>query len=231
MTASIEIKTTGLRNVARAAMLCGALFVFAGTAARADALADGAKNYKPYAVEHIGKAVAGAKELQAAVKAGDVKKAQAAWIKSRKGWEAIEPITGEFFDKLDEAIDAWPDAKQGYHAVEAPLFAGKLNEIGDRADGLVANLAAFEKKLSAPDFQLSAQGLHRMAPPVLPTRSARTSRRAVSRLTPAPRDRHAGERRGHRGGLQAGVRGGLEGQGRQARQAASTTRSKTSRSW
>ena len=118
MTASIEIKTTGLRNVARASMLCGALFVF-GTAAHADALSAGAKNYKPFAVEHIGKAVHGAKELQAAVKAKDAKKAQAAWIKSRKGWEAAEPITGEFFSKLDEAIDAWPDAKQGYHAIEA----------------------------------------------------------------------------------------------------------------
>ena len=56
------------------------------------------------------------------MKAGDVKAAQAAWIKSRQGWEAAEPITGEFFAKLDEAIDAWPDAKQGYHAIEARCF-------------------------------------------------------------------------------------------------------------
>src|SRR6185312_16878246 len=98
--------------------------------AGAASLADGAKNYKPYAVEHIGKALAGAKALQAAVKAGDAKAAQAAWIKSRKGWEAAEPITGEFFPKLDDAIDAWPDAKQGYHAIEAALFAGKLDQVG-----------------------------------------------------------------------------------------------------
>jgi iron uptake system EfeUOB component EfeO/EfeM len=83
--------------------------------------------------------------LQAAVKAGDVKAAQSAWIKSRKGWEAAEPITGEFFPKLDEAIDAWPDAKQGYHAIEAPLFAGKLDDLAAPVDSLVAKLAEFNK--------------------------------------------------------------------------------------
>ncbi len=162
MTLSIESNMTCLRAGARAAMLCGALLGLALIAAKpaaADALTDGAKNYKPFAVEHIGKALAGAKELQAAVKAGDVKKAQAAWIKSRKGWEAIEPITGEFFPDLDSAIDAWPDAKQGYHAVEAPLFSGKLGEIAKPVDGLVDNLAKFEKQLSADSFKFSPQGL------------------------------------------------------------------------
>ena len=130
-------------------------------AARADAqsLAKGAADYKPFAVEHIGIALAGAKEMQAAVQAGDAKGAQAAWIKSRKGWEAIEPITGEFFPKLDEVIDAWPDAKQGYHAIEAALFAGKLDETRAPIDALVANLAEFEKQLGAPSFKFTLQGL------------------------------------------------------------------------
>lgn len=136
-----------------------AFVLFVASRAEAQTLAKGAADYKPFAVEHIGIALAGAKELQAAVKAGDVKAAQAAWIKSRKGWEAIEPITGEFFGKLDEAIDAWPDAKQGYHAVEAALFAGKLDAIGAPVDGLVANLAQFEKELSAPSFKFTPQGL------------------------------------------------------------------------
>ena len=149
---------------ARVAKLCAALLtimliVFAATRADADALTDGAKNYKPFAVEHIGIALAGAKELQAAVKAGNVKAAQDAWKKSRKGWEAAEPITGEFFAELDEAIDAWPDAKQGYHAIEAALFAGKLKEIAAPTDKLVADLTAFNKKLSAPAFKFTPQGL------------------------------------------------------------------------
>ncbi|HZD88560.1 MAG TPA: EfeM/EfeO family lipoprotein, partial [Pseudolabrys sp.] len=154
---SIESNAIRTRALVRTALLCGALSACGLSAAHADALATGAKNYKPFAVEHIGEAVAGAKALQAALKAGDAKKAQAAWIKSRKGWEAIEPITGEFFPDLDKVIDAWPDAKQGYHAVEAPLFAGKLNDVGERADRLAANLAAFQQKLATTE--LAPQGL------------------------------------------------------------------------
>jgi iron uptake system component EfeO len=127
--------------------------------AQAQTLEKGAADYKPFAVEHIGKALTGAKKLQAAVKAGDVKAAQAAWIESRKGWEAIEPITGEFFGKLDAAIDVWPDAKHGYHAVEAAVFAGKLGETQAAVDELAGNLAAFEKQLKAASFKFTPQGL------------------------------------------------------------------------
>jgi iron uptake system EfeUOB component EfeO/EfeM len=144
--------------MARGALVAAAA-VLSMTAAAADPLADGAKAYKPFAVEHIGIALAGAKDLQAAAKAGDVKAAQAAWIKSRKGWEAVEPITGEFFPELDGSIDAWPDAKQGYHAIEAALFAGKVAEIAAPADKLVADLAAFDKQLRAPNFRFTPQGL------------------------------------------------------------------------
>lgn len=164
---SVEITTPIMRRriAAHAAKLCCTLLTFAllaGAAGRsqaADALTKGAADYKPFAVEHIGMALAGAKELQTAVKAGDAKAAQDAWIKSRKGWEAAEPITGEFFSKLDEAIDAWPDAKQGYHAIEAALFSGKLGGIGAPVDKLVADLAAFDKQLSAPSFKFAPQGL------------------------------------------------------------------------
>ncbi len=145
------------------ASLLGALaaIAFLAAPAHADApsLSQGAANYKPFVVEHIGNALAGAKQLQAAVKANDVKAAQAAWIKSRKGWEAVEPITGEFFEKLDEAIDVWPDAKHGYHAVEAAVFAGKLGQTGAAVDELVANLAAFEKQVKAESFKFTPQGL------------------------------------------------------------------------
>ena len=144
---------------AHVALFCLLLAVTVAGAAAADMLAAGAKNYKPYAVKQIGAALAGGKDLQAAVKAGDVKAAQAAWIASRKGWETAEPITGEFFPKLDETIDAWPDAKQGYHAIEAALFSGKLDEIKAPVDKLVADLSAFNTRLSAPNFQFDPQRL------------------------------------------------------------------------
>lgn len=164
MSGSIEIimRRTSLRAVYRAVGFCCAMLaaaLLAPGAANAAALAQGARDYKPYVVEHIGKALKGAREMQAAIKAGDAKKAQGAWIKSRKGWEAIEPISGEFFAELDEAIDAWPDSKQGYHAIEAALFAGKLKEIAAPADKLVANLAEFDKRVSAKAFQFAPQGL------------------------------------------------------------------------
>lgn len=157
------IPMTSRRAVLRAMTFCcgllaASLLALSGPA-NADTLAKGAADYKPYAVEHIGKALKSAKELQAAIKAGDVKAAQSAWIKSRKGWEAVEPITAEFFPKLDEAIDAWPDSKQGYHAIEAALFSGKLKEIAASTDKLVADLAEFDKQLSAASFAFEPQGL------------------------------------------------------------------------
>jgi len=146
------------RIFALAFAVAGGAF-FAGSHAQAASLAEGVKNYKSFAVERIGKALAGAKELQEAVKAKDAQAAQAAWIKSRKGWEIVEPITGEFFSELDESIDAWPDAKKGYHAIEAALFAGKLGEISAPVAGLVADLTKFSQELGKPDFQFEAQGL------------------------------------------------------------------------
>lgn len=145
-------------RIAATLIVIGSVAV-AGRAQAADALVKGAADYKPFAVERIGMALAGAKELQAAVKADDVKAAQAAWIKSRKGWEAAEPITGEFFAKLDEAIDAWPDAKQGYHAIEAALFSGKLDGLAAPVDKLVADLGEFDKQLGTPGFKFMPQGL------------------------------------------------------------------------
>jgi iron uptake system EfeUOB component EfeO/EfeM len=129
------------------------------TAAHADAFSGGLKSFKAYGVSKIDAALAAAKELKAKVAAKDTAGAQAAWKKARVGWEGAEIFTGEFFSELDEQIDAWPDAKSGFHAIEAPLFSGKLDEIGPQVDQLVANLQEFDDKLKAKDFQFTAQGL------------------------------------------------------------------------
>jgi iron uptake system EfeUOB component EfeO/EfeM len=166
MSTSIKIplQITSMRIVTRAAGLCVALLAMAcvalaGRALAADALAKGAADYKPFVVEQIGKAIAGARALQAAAKAGDAKAAQQAWINSRKGWEAMEPVTAEYFGDLDKVIDAWPDAKQGYHAIEAALFAGKLDGLGEPVNQLFANLGKVEKRVIAKNFKFSPQRL------------------------------------------------------------------------
>src|SRR5690349_11380049 len=135
----------------RGAISAVAFLAFVG-GAHAQSPGDGAKAFRPFVVEHVGKALAGAKEMQAAVKANDAKAAQAAWIKSRRGWEAIETVTAEVFPEFDKKVDPWPDGKQGYHAIEAALFAGKLNEMGKATDQLVADIAAFEKKVAKARF-------------------------------------------------------------------------------
>ena len=90
----------------RGALIAVALAATAG-AADAASMKDGVKSYKPFVVEHIGKAIAGAKEMQSAVKAGNLEAAQKAWIASRKGWEAMEPVTGTYFGKkINETIVA-----------------------------------------------------------------------------------------------------------------------------
>lgn len=145
-----------------AVLFSAAAIAVAATAASgqgADTVAKGAEGYKAYVVEQIGGTLAGVKDMQAAIKAGDAKAAQAAWIKSRVGWERVEPITAEFFGELDEVIDPWPDAKHGYHAIEARLFAGNLAELSAPTEKLVADVAAFYKAVRAPGFQFSAQGL------------------------------------------------------------------------
>jgi iron uptake system component EfeO len=152
-------KTLAARTRVALIASVGIALAVVGAAAAADRLPGAAKDYKTYAAEKIGAALAGGKSLQVAIKAGDVKAAQSAWIASRQGWEAAEPITGEFFAKLDAAIDAWPDAKQGYHAIEAALFSGKLDEIAAPADKLVADLTALNTRLAAPKFQFEPQGL------------------------------------------------------------------------
>jgi iron uptake system EfeUOB component EfeO/EfeM len=151
-----------LMRISFAAVFAGVLLA---TPAQAQSMRDGAKAFKPFVVEHAGKALAAAKELQAAAKAKDVKAAQDAWVKSRRGWEAIETVTAELFPQFDKRVDPWPDGKQGYHAIEAALFAGKIDEIVASTDKLVANIARFEKKVKGYRFtpQKLLDGMSKLA--------------------------------------------------------------------
>jgi iron uptake system EfeUOB component EfeO/EfeM len=162
MKIAISVSSRGIARATRRsllALLCAFALTTAVTPARAASPSDDAAKFKPFIVEQIGIALAGAKEMQTAVKAGDLKAAQAAWIKSRKGWEAMEPVTGEYFGDLDKLIDAWPDAKHGYHAIEASLFTGKLDSLSEPVGQLVDNLGKFERRVAQKNFKFSAQRL------------------------------------------------------------------------
>ncbi len=153
------LKKWAITSTAMAAFVLGAAFAFGVGSAYADDLADGAKAFKPFVVEEIGKTLKGTEALQKAVDAGDVKAAQKAWVDARVGWESIEVVTGEFFPDHDEAIDTWPDAKKGFHAIEAALFAGNVKDIKPAVDELAANVAAFQKKVDDPAYEFTPQGI------------------------------------------------------------------------
>src|ERR1700733_6734409 len=133
-----------------------ALAVGARTAAAA-ALDDAAERYRPYAIEGIGSALAGARDLRERVAAKDLAGAKKAWLSARAGWERSEVFTAGFVPELDARIDAWPNADSGFHAIEAKLFgAGRIDVEGD-TDTLIKNLDELHTRLR--DMPLSPQGL------------------------------------------------------------------------
>ncbi len=125
--------------------------------ARATSLEDGAERYRPYMIEGIGQALAGARDLRARLAAHDLAGAKKAWLSGRAGWERSEVFTAGFVPELDEQIDAWPNAVTGFHAIEAKLFGANRIDAESEADALVEHLNSLHEKLR--DMPLTPQGL------------------------------------------------------------------------
>jgi iron uptake system component EfeO len=125
--------------------------------AGAAALDDAVERYRPYAIEGIGSALAGARDLQERAAAKDLAGARKAWLSARAGWERSEVFTAGFVPELDELIDAWPNANTGFHAIEAKLFGAGQTDIGSDADALVKHLDELHTRLR--DMPLTPQGL------------------------------------------------------------------------
>src|ERR1700746_3192107 len=125
-------------------------------AADAAALEEAAERYRPYAIEGIGSALAGARELRDRAAAKDLSGAKKAWLSARAGWERSEVFTAGFVPELDALIDAWPNADTGFHAIEAKLFGAGQTDVEGDTDALVAHLDELHRKLSA--MPLSPQG-------------------------------------------------------------------------
>ena len=134
------------------------LMLWSGTGAlKAAPLNDAAEHYRPYMVEGIGDALAGARELRERAAANDLAGAKKAWISARAGWERSEVFTAGFVPELDAQIDAWPNADSGFHAIEAKLFGAGRTDVENDAEALVANLNNLHGKLH--DMPLTPQGL------------------------------------------------------------------------
>jgi len=124
---------------------------------QATALDDAVERYRPYLIEGIGQALAGARDLRSKAAAHDVAGAKQAWLAARAGWERSEVFTSGFVPELDSQIDAWPDATTGFHAIEAKLFGTGTTDVAGDADALVMHLDDLHDRLRS--FPLTSQGL------------------------------------------------------------------------
>jgi iron uptake system component EfeO len=141
------------------AMLCFWGITAAASARALDpsSLDSAAAGFKPYVLGQITRCLGATKNMRERIAAKDLAGAQRAWLDARSGWEGSEVITNEFFADLDRRIDAWPDAEQGFHAIEARLFGAHDVRVLPAAEELVRNLEDFERRLRTA--KLTAQGL------------------------------------------------------------------------
>jgi iron uptake system component EfeO len=110
-----------------------------------------ATGYKEYAVKEVDKLVGLVKTFTDAVRAGDLKAAQAAYAPSRLPWESIEPLA-ELVSDIDGAVDSRVDdftgvddpKFTGWHRLEYLLFEKNTTEGGapfaDQLDQGIAQL-------------------------------------------------------------------------------------------
>jgi iron uptake system component EfeO len=125
--------------------------------AEAAVLDDSFERYRPYLIEGIGQALAGARDLQSRIAAHDLAGAKRAWLAARAGWERSEVFTAGFVPELDSEIDAWPNATTGFHAIEARLFGAGSTDGAAEAEALVKHLSDLHERLGS--IPLTSQGL------------------------------------------------------------------------
>ena len=124
-------------------------------------------DYATYVDDQITFLLVPVQELAAAIKAGDLAAAQAAYVKARPFYERIEPVA-ESFPDLDPAIDlrigdveartTWT----GFHPIEQSLFEKQstegLSELADQLITDITSLQAEAAKLSAATAAGTAGG-------------------------------------------------------------------------
>lgn len=118
-------------------------------------------DYKQYVSTELEGLLSQSKAFAAAIKAGELKKAQALYAITRQHYERIEPIA-ELFSDMDAAIDAREDDfKQkaadpkftGFHRLEKALFGDHTTKgQAEFADKLVADITELNKRVATLDI-------------------------------------------------------------------------------
>jgi iron uptake system component EfeO len=151
----------GIRHLVLTLLFAGACssvnLCEAGAANDVGSLEMSAAAFRPYVLDAIGRSLGAVKTMRERIDAQDLAGAQQAWLAAREGWEGSEVVTSEFFPQLDRAIDGWPDADKGFHAIEAKLFGAHDVKVAPAAAELVSNLEEFRHELQRTT--LTPQGL------------------------------------------------------------------------
>jgi len=109
------------------------------------AFADATTAYRQVLNGEIDAAIAAAQRMEAAMAAADLAGSRKYWIESHASWERLEIITIDLFPDQQDAIDGWPDAKTGYHAIEAGLFGPTTRVSKAAVDDLLERLDRFRR--------------------------------------------------------------------------------------
>ena len=139
----------------------------AGTDNQAALLQQAAVDYATYVDNQIEFLLPPVQDMVTAIKAGNLKAAQAAYAKARPFYERIEPVA-ESFPDLDSAIDLrigdveagteWT----GFHPIEKGLFQAKstkgLNTLADKLLVDIKDLQTKAKALSADTVAANGKG-------------------------------------------------------------------------
>jgi iron uptake system component EfeO len=115
------------------------------------------EQYRAYLIEQISQTLMSTKRLRERAAAHDVEGAKKAWIAARVGWEKAEVFISGFVSDLDEDIDAWPNASNGFHAIEARLFGANTADVAGATDHLIYHLTDLDIKIR--QIRLNSQGL------------------------------------------------------------------------
>ena len=134
-------------------------FTVTGRAGGPDSVTRAATDeYRRYVTEQAAELTKGTEEFAAAVRAGDVPRAQALYPQARQPWERIEPVA-ESFEDLDPQIDGRPDDLEpgqpftGYHRLEQDLWQRGLQpDSAAVADQLVKQVGEVAEKAPATQF-------------------------------------------------------------------------------